>query len=355
MQTISEIDKNLKVAELPEEPLQFYDVREAPFQIYGLYRPQEDGPFKRLPDQLAQETNEGVAVLYRNTAGGRVRFSTDSRYIAIRAVMPSVQHMSKMPLTGSAGFDLYVDEGEKSTFAGALVPPEDMTTGYVTAHTFPDRRLRHITIHFPLYNDVSALSIGLQPDAVLEPGAAYRWTKPVLYYGSSITQGGCASRPGNSYPAIISRRCSCDYYNFGFSGSARGEEGLLRYLAQQEAGIFVCDYDHNAPTPEHLLKTHRRAYEIIRAQQPELPILLVGRPGFQIDNAEEIERRSIIYATYQAAAAAGDRHVYYVDGQSLFQGEGWDCCTVDGTHPNDLGFFRMAEMIGTVIHRILSE
>ena len=200
---------------------------------------------------------------------------------------------------------------------------------------------------------MSALYVGLEASAQLSPGSAYRHKKPVLYYGSSITQGGCASRPGNSYQAIISRRYDCDFLNFGFSGNARGEETFMEYLAQLDYSIFVLDYDHNAPSAGHLEATHRRAYDIIRRHQPNKPVILISKPDFLFHRPEDRARRSIIYSTYLEAVRAGDQNVFFLDGYSLFGGEGRDGCTVDGCHPNDLGFYRMADVIGALVGRLL--
>lgn len=174
-----------------------------------------------------------------------------------------------------------------------------------------------------------------------------------MYYGSSITQGGCASRPGNSYPAIISRMLNCDYINFGFSGNAKGEDIIVEYMASLNMSVFVCDYDHNTPSTEHLLNTHERLYKKIREGNPELPIVFISKPDFDSNVPLNIQRRNIIYSTYINAINNGDKNVYFIDGESLFKSEGRDSCTVDGCHPNDLGFMRMAETIGYMIKKLI--
>ena len=88
---ITKIDKNFRIeTSIGERDVVFYDVRREPFAVYGLYDYQNQPDFKRCPDEVACATSEGVFYLYRNTAGGRVRFATDSRYIAIKAEMPSI-------------------------------------------------------------------------------------------------------------------------------------------------------------------------------------------------------------------------------------------------------------------------
>ena len=362
---IALIDKNLKVeTNIDKENLVWFDVRKAPFKVYGLYNYKNEPIFKRMPTDVAEATNEGVAALYKNTAGGRVRFKTNSPYIAIKAVMPSKCHMPHMAMTGSAGFDLYRVKDGIYSYVKSFVPPANTKPDYESVVEGWDVGAeREYEINFPLYSSVDALYIGLDKNSILESAKEYRDIKPVVYYGSSITQGGCASRPGLSYQSVISRRFDLDYINLGFSGSARGEDAVVDYMAGLDMSIFVSDYDHNAPNAKHLAATHFKLYEKIRAKNPELPILFVSRPGFdtgfdaqhmRIDYLHEtIERRNVVYETYCKAFKQGDKNVFFIDGESLFEGEDRGDCTVDGTHPNDLGFYRMANRIGSMIERIL--
>ena len=239
---IENIDKNLKVENsFSVDDLCLYNVKSEPFDIYGLYNTKEEPVFKRMPDDVAALTNDGVKALAKNTSGGRVRFTTDSSDIAIKSIMPNITRFSHMTLAGTAGFDLYVKEGSKEIYKGTFMPPTEMTNGYESIIRFKDRTTRSVTIHFPLYNNVDALYIGLQKDAFIDHGAKYTYDKPILYYGSSITQGGCASRPGNCYPNIISAKLNCDHINLGFSGSARAEDVIIDYMSTLDFSVFVSD------------------------------------------------------------------------------------------------------------------
>lgn len=356
--SIEEIDRNLRVPRSVGDPgIVWADVREDPFTVYGLYDYRNQPEFKRLPDDIAQATNPGVAQLARNTAGGRVRFCTDSDVIAIHAEMPTVCRFPHMPLTGSAGFDLSVDDPDSgsSRFWRPFVPPVDMENGYESAVHFPSRRLRYVTIHFPSYSDVKTLLIGLRTGATLGQGLPYRNALPVVFYGSSITQGGCASRPGNSYQDIIAARMGMDYINLGFSGSGLAEDVIVSYMAGMPMCAFVSDYDHNAPSAEHLMKTHARMYRTIREAHPDIPYIMLSRYDFDCEYVQNVRRRDVIYETYREAWGAGDRNVYYIDGASVFRGVYEDLCTVDGIHPNDLGFALLADAIGAELRRALSQ
>lgn len=351
---------------IKEDDIRFYDVREEPFEVYGLYNYRTESQFKRLPDEIGKNVNDGVAVLYTNTAGGRIRFSTDSAYVAIRAIMPHICDSANLCLMGGAGFDLYVDVPETGTsqYYRSFVPPTDIKTEhrYESILKFPDRKLRYFTVNFPTYSDVSDLWVGLQEDATLGEGMKYRDVLPIVYAGSSITQGGCASRPGNAYQAIISRRLNLDFINLGFSGSFKAENVIVDYINTLPMSAFVSDYDHNAPTVEHLKNTHYRMYEKIREKHPDLPYIMISRPDvlnneYSSKVARElgngaIMRRDVIYESYRRAIESGDRNVYFIDGDSFFAGEYQDCATVDSTHPNDYGMVRMADVIGCMIKKL---
>ena len=350
MKRIEEIDRNFATDRIDTSGMAFYDVREEPFRLYGLYEPRAHGAFRRMPEDVARAASEGVFSLHTHTAGGRIRFRTDSRRIILRCDMPAIHHMDHMPLTGSSCFDLYADGCFVNTFRmtlgehGRVADHDGAEDGYASMLTFRTAGMHDVVIHFPLYDEVSRVHIGLETDARLEPGARYAVEKPVVYYGSSITQGGCASHAGNSYQAILSRRLDCDHINLGFSGNCKGEDVMAEYIAGLDMSVFVYDYDHNAPNPAHLAATHERVFRIIRERQPELPVVMLSKVDGQTD-ADTATRRGIIRRTYENALAAGDKHVYFIDGQTAFAQVGPALCTVDGTHPNDLGFWCMANML----------
>lgn len=126
--------------------------------------------------------------------------------------------------------------------------------GYSVTKTVNDGKLRNYILYFPNYNDVKELKIGVDDGARVGHGKKYKDLLPILYYGSSITQGGCASRADNSYQALISKWTNIDFLNFGFSGSALGEETMAEYISALNCSVFVMDYDFNAPNPDFLKK-----------------------------------------------------------------------------------------------------
>jgi len=335
------------------ESLRFYDVRTTDaIRIYGLHEPQTQNPFCRMPPEIAETVSERVAALIFNTTGGRLRFVTTSPYIAVKTTNKSHAGSQFTGAVGTSGFDLYVKNADgRDTYRGTFVPPVRYENGY-EAILHVGAGEKEVTINFPTYHRVSDLYIGLDETSTLTRRGDYRYEKPVLYYGSSITQGGCASRAGMIYEAIISRRLDCNYINLGFAGAARGEDAIIDYLAALDPAVFVLDYDHNAPTAEHLAATHEKLYLTFRAAHPTTPVIIVTRPDSWAWRTDTEARTAVIRATYEHALARGE-DVTFIDGRTLFAGELYEDCTVDGVHPNDLGMSRMAAVIGKAVDAAL--
>ena len=347
----AQFDKNLEVpTTLGRDDICLYNAAEAPFTLHGLFL--DNGVFARVPAAVAETVSEGVAHHARNAAGGRTRFKTDSPFVAIVAKMPFIGRMPHFALTGSSGFALYID----GVFVKTFIPPFDMKDGYESLLELPVERepgkMHDVTIVWPTYSTVSSLYVGVQKGAQVLPPEPYKYDKPVVYYGSSITQGGCSSQPGNTYEDILSRWLNTEYINLGFSGNAKGEPEMVEYINNLDMSVLVMDYDHNAPSIEHLQATHEPMYKAIRERHPDLPIIMISMPkNFCSPGVEK--RKAIIRATYENAAAAGDKNVYFIDGCDFFKILGEDSCTVDSTHPNDLGFMAMALGIRPVLEPLL--
>ena len=361
MQSYINIDPNMVVrSKIENVDVNWYDVRQAPFSIHGLYEPLTEPYFRRVPAEVADATSEGVSLLAQESAGGRVRFSTDSAYVAIRAKFRVVGRSPHLTLLSSSGFDLYEDGEFGSRFVREFRMPYDMTDTYeaVLGVDVKSGTMRSFTINFPVHAVVEKLEVGLHPDAKLAEARPYRGILPIAFYGSSIVHGTAAGRPGLIYPAIISRDLNMDFYDIGFSGQAKGEAVLGRWMATLPMSAFVCDYDYNAPDPAHLEATHYPLYEIIREKNPDLPYLMVTRPNFWTQPCSEddiFRRREVVMTSYLKARQNGDKNVYFVDGLSFGMASHTYDLSMDSIHPNDAGFLRMADCIGLVLKHILAK
>lgn len=353
MKNIDQLDENFKIeTDINENDLCFYSVKQKPFDLYGLYKPTVGEDFVRMPAVAAAAVSDVILKLCGQTSGGRVRFRTNSPYVAISAEYPSISHMPHMPLSGSTGFDMYTLENGQYKYVHSFIPPYDVGHKYESIFYFEKAEVRDIIINFPLYNSLSELYIGVREGCCLAEGGKYIGEKPIVYYGSSITQGACASRPGNCYQSIISRKLDRDYINLGFSGNARGEVAMAEYIARLDMSCFVYDYDYNAPDAEFLQRTHKRMFDIIRAENQDLPVIMMTNPSQEFTAEVMEQRRDIIFKTYSIAKQNGDENVYFIDTQRLFNCFGGNERTVDGVHPNDFGFVCMAEGLLDIMEKI---
>jgi hypothetical protein len=330
------------------------DIRTAPIEINGFAWLKTNKTFNRFPEDRLHLLRKDLHGLQTNTSGGMVRFRTDSDLIGAEVVLTEYINMQHMARTGSNGVDIYLGVGADARFMRVIYPGDAAAyEGYYKLPSETPGEIRQWTLHMPLYDGVASMKILLRPGAKLLPPIPFAIPKPILFYGSSITQGGCASRPGNNYTTIIARTLDAEQINLGFSGNALGDPEVASMIAELDLSAFIMDYDYNAPSVDYLAKTHKPFYDAIRKARPDLPIVLSSKPDFEMDVQLNSERRRVILDTFDQAISAGDKNVWFIDGERMFGTEGRDACTVDGTHPNDLGFWRMAQYMLPTIRKAL--
>ena len=178
-----------------------------------------------------------------------------------------------------------------------------------------------MTVFLPLFGEVESLEIGICEGASLSAHTPYTHNLPVVFYGSSITQGACASRPGRAYEAMISRKYDLNYIGLGFSGACRAEKAIVEYMATLEMSAFVSDYDHNAPTREHLAATHHYLYETIRRKHPDIPYFMITRPDFYYNEDTYNAGELYIFGTCTPGASIRLIPKYYKVKDITFQEE----------------------------------
>ncbi|MCQ2385232.1 MAG: SGNH/GDSL hydrolase family protein [Clostridia bacterium] len=356
MMKIEELDKNFLYTAPDGCVWNFRSADSSPFVLYGVYYDRDEKAYMRIPASVGDSLpGSCVKNLSFCTAGGRVRFATNAKNIAIRATYRGLNVMPHMPVRGPGGYTLTESKDGKYAFKASMgpAPAGNEKEFEFCLSGIGNGEMKNYVLYMPLYNDVSALCIGTEPEAVFQPPAAYKPVPPVLYYGSSITQGGCASRADNAYEAYISEWEDVDFINLGFSGNARGEKEMAKYVSGIKSSVYVIDYDYNAPSVAHLQATHYPFYKIILENNPLTPIVFVTRPnyGFHPDDDDRIK---VVRTTYLRAKKEGDKNVYFISGKNLFGKADALHMTVDGCHPTDLGFYRMAKVIGKTVHTLLS-
>ena len=345
--TIEEIDKNMAInSKINKEGLKFFSMYDEPFVIFGGLKKGDDGRLYRVPKEVAEKTSRGVLGLCTNTAGGRVRFKTDSKRVAIVAKYSNTTYMSHFAITGSVGLDLYADDDFIGEFRPPLSMPQSCYESVLTIKA--ERKERNVTINLPIYSDLIELYVGLDEDATLSAPTPYTYEKPIVYYGSSVTQGGCASKPSDDYINRLSAWLDSDVFNLGFSGSARGEQTMADYIAAQDPSVFVMDYDYNAPDAAHLKRTHYPLYKTIRTANPTTPIVFLTMPTFE--GRTQKDRFAVIEETYRRAKEEGDENVYFVSGDGSVGHAGGEQLVILRHLAVDVGFDRKRRIYAAHAH-----
>ena len=330
-----------------------FSFTDAPVQICGLnHIDPANRQFWRLSDADGAAVSEGVRARSKTTAGARVRFRTDTRTLKLKMTLHTLGVDPCIPICGSGGADVMRGTAENTVYMG-LINPWSYDNKSPEAEFRLDGSVQQITVNLPRNEQVAGLEISIDDDAQLLPPAAFTRPGKLCFYGSSITEGGCCTRTGNAYTAAVARWLDMDSINYGFSGLAKGKDAMADLIARDDYAALVYDYDHNAPDAAHLERTHERFFRRIREARPELPILIMTKPDFDADPVGNAARRDVIYRTYLNARAAGDQKVWFLDGEQLFGTFGREMCSVDNCHPNDLGFFRMAEKVYAMLLKML--
>ena len=361
MADAAKFDKNMASARGDGEGCVWLDVPHAPIQVRGLGFFEAENSWNRLPEALLpvlRDKRPALVELARHTAGASLDFVTDSPEVWVRAQVDAPPYMSHMTAAAQCGCDCYVRvPGGDWAFAGVTkFPVADRSfCCRLAEHLVPHTQVR---IHLPLYIGVQSVEVGLAPGAQLQPPPAFS-RRGVAFYGTSITQGGCASHPGMAYPALLSRMLDAPCYNLGFSGNGVGMPDLAGAIcALPDLGALVVDIEANA-APEGLLEQNLpRFLDAVRAYAPQLPVLVLSataRPASLWNGtiAAEAEKNAAVqHQEVEKRRAAGDRQIFFADGRALLGAAGAEA-TVDGSHLTDLGFYVLAQNLAPQLERML--
>jgi lysophospholipase L1-like esterase len=351
---ITKYDRLMRVHGPDLEGLEWHSPNRAPFRLSGFAWFAQDGVYRRMPVRPSHRLPEAVDALANCTAGGQIAFRTDSGRLAVLVHLAGPATMDHMPATGQCGFDCYL---EGRYMATARLRPARRRYAHLL-FSLPRGTKREVTLNFPLYQGVRKVFVGLDAGARVLPPPTWEDDRPVVVYGTSITQGGCASRPGMAWTNVLSRRLNRPFVNLGFSGSGRGEPEVARVMAEiPDPALLVLDYEGNAG--ESVRPTLPPFLRILRAAHPRAPILVISRTRFarEVFHPEKLRqhfaRRDFQRDLVRKLRAKGDRRLFFQDGSAILGKEDWEEFAVDGVHPSDLGFLRIANALTPVFRRAL--
>lgn len=338
--------------------LSYYDASK--FQIIGRPDVVSAKAYVRLPDALKGQVRDELWNLGQNTAGIAIRFRSNATEIGAKWRNTSVFNMNHMTPTGIRGLDLYCLQDDGTwRFVNSARPAEKISNKYSIMKNMVCKD-REYMLYLPLYNGIDSLEIGVNESAYITMPKANtpRVEKPIVWYGTSITQGGCATRPGMAGTNILERILDRVVINMGFSGNGKLDPEVAEVMAEIDASIYLLDMLPNVTTP--MLKDNiEKFYQILRKAHPTTPILLCENPEFpnmhfNVDVDTTITIKNKVLKDYaEKFRKAGDKNVYFIPSKGQIGNDAES--TVDCYHLTDLGFLRSAEYFAPIIRKYIKK
>lgn len=303
----------------------------------------KENDYDRMPLAYKTEVSEAVWYLSKSSAGLTASFSTNSSIIKVKWEVLFDNKMDHMAETGVKGIDLYYKNGDTWQYINTARPTAKKSE-YLLVNSMKVE-MREYKMFLPLYDGILKMEIGIDRLSKIEK-AKHENKKPIVFYGTSITQGGCASRPGMAHTNIISRKLNMECYNFGFSGNGRMEKPIVEMIARIDAAFYIIDCIPNVG-PKEASERIIPLVEIIRAKKPNTPIVFVEQLMYEkgsldnhIRNIIE-EKNKVLKEEFKKLQDKGVKNLYYIEAKNALGND--HEATVDGLHYTDLGFMRFAD------------
>ena len=363
---IKKVDSNFINSENKTDTLCYIDPRDSDLvKVYGLYWFNEDKRYHRLSkclDEVLPQLEGSVDVLAGNSSGGIIAFNSNTNILKIKVKLSFKFHMGHMPYTGQAGFDLYIGDSYQNVRFYRTSNFDFNKTEYEFTffnHSDLSKTSKLYVLNFPLYATVEEVLIGINPMSSVSPcNNLFKDEGKIVFYGTSITQGGCASRPGMSYTQILSRMLGKECLNYGFSGNGKGHIEIAEALSEiKNVEMFVLDYEANA-TFDRLKSTLDNFVKCLRSKYPTVPIVIISKIQMYLEFHDEnyrINEKKIRSYQKSYVKKSNDKNLYYIDGAKVLGKTNISEKTVDGCHPTDYGFISMAEYLYPIISKILNK
>ena len=338
----------------------YYDA--SAFPIYGKAIENTSATYERLPASLERVIRKPVWDLAHHSAGISIRFRSNSTSIRLRWESFGLHTMNHMTDTGTRGLDLYSQDpvNGKWRFVKSARPAKEIVNDQlVIGHMDPV--MREYIVYLSLYEGVKKIEIGIDEGAVIDRPAldSPRKGSPIVMYGTSILQGGCANRPGMAFTNILSRELDREVVNLGFSGNALLDYEIAELMAQvEDPSLFVLD---NVPNCKHEVIDEReeKFFRILRDAHPDVPVVFIENPNYphlvfdKATAADVAARNASMRAVYEKLKKAGEKKIYYIKGDKMLGTDGE--ATVDGTHFTDLGMVRYTEYVRPTFKKALKK
>ena len=348
------------MAEEKTERMKWFTPRVKPFVLEGFPFIGEEQVYRRFPINTDYEMHPAMERLAWDSSGGKVRFHAVVKKLAVRVRLLYFNSVDHMNALGASGFDCYADDGSGMRYYASGRFDRSKNEYETVFFELEKPRELEIVINFPCYNQIKEVLFGFDSDAKITAPKARSYKKRIAYYGASITQGGCVSRPGMTTTNILSRRLDAEVLNFGFDGigSQFGVEEAAEMAKVDNVGLFVFADDGNSPTGAFLAERLPKFLDTIREKQSDVPIIVLSASPknhdtlFAVRHQHRLDKKEVMREEVAKRNAAGDANIYFVDHEEII-GEGWEDHTVDGAHLTDYGFMVLANSIQPIIEKII--
>ncbi|MDR0507952.1 MAG: SGNH/GDSL hydrolase family protein [Dysgonamonadaceae bacterium] len=328
------------------------------FPLLGKISDATETRYERLPARLKGISREPVWYLGKNTAGLAIRFCSDSRNISVKWETLNDYVMNHMAPTGIKGLDLYCLESGAWIYANTARPEAKKSETLLASNM--EIKEREWMLYLPLYDGIVSIEIGIDSAAFIgQPKIDLpQRTKPIVAYGTSILQGGCASRPGMAHTNILSRMLNREVINLGFSGNGQLDYEIAELMTECNASLYILDFVPNASV-EQINEKALTFYRILREKHPDTPVIFIEDPifpraGYNLNMQNEVrEKNRALRAFFDGLKAKQEKNIWIIpsDGMTGSDGE----ATVDGIHFTDLGFMRYAEYLYPKICEVIKK
>ncbi len=338
-------DINQPLTKISETDIKYTNIYDMDGLIYGAPNWQSCKSFRKFSrnadvdvNSLTDVERRTYATLGKNTSGCFLRFKTDSDKVIIKAHVRRKYDFTRLTLNNSSGFDVYEVDDNGNYYHKNIIASK---TGFnIFAEQFLHDKNKEIHIYFPVSNEIIDVYIGsksplVATETVKEP--------PIIFYGNSITQGGSATRSGNAFCNIVSRKLNNEIYNMSVSTCCKGFTSVAKYMGMFNARAIVVDYTRNATNIQSFENSYENFYNTLRKYHINTKIILMDTSNFN-DDINYMKFDDVVYRTYQKAVEAG-HNTYLLKQKELFEQDEWDLVTVDGIHYTDYGMFKLADAI----------
>lgn len=330
------------------------------YPLYGKISENTETRYERLPSSLKDITRKPVWGLGKNTAGLYLRFRTNSTSIGLKWKLYQNRMMNHMTEVGIKGFDLYCLINNEWVFVNSGRPKVNTLENEATVISNMDASEKEFLLFFPLYDGVVDLQIGVDQSSTLRQPLVNSpiSSKPIISYGTSILQGGCASRPGMAHSNILVRKLNREFVNLGFSGNGQLDYEIAEIIGDREASLIILDFMPNV-TVKQIEERLETFYKIVRKKAPNTTLLFVENPNypttaFDLQGRKAIdEKNATLHKVFNKMVSNGDDNIFLVSSLGMIGVD--NEATVDGTHFTDLGFMRYAEYLYPYIKKYMKE